>query len=165
MTSPGTITRSVESRDPSLSPEANELLTEQLRLVIGTDSVDVPETWPDHRTDRHATHSSFAASAILLRFFIAIVALMLAMTALIGIIATTSSWVLTGVATVLFLPAVYIIASMVFRMYEEPEHMDPEVAAVLSAEGMGDPDATFTNLVHDFQPPPARSGMTAASPS
>lgn len=162
MSSQAMVTRTVESKDPSLSAEANQLLTDELRAVIGSDSVQVPQDWPDHRTDRHATHSSFGASAILLRVFISIVGLMLAMTVLIGLIATTSSWLLVGIATALFLPATYVIASMVLRTFDEFEHVDPEVAAVLSAEGMGDPDRTFTDLVHDFQP---RRGMTASSPS
>lgn len=162
MSSPSMVTRTVESNDPSLSPEANRLLTRELRSVIGSDHVEVPASWPDHHADRHATHSSLAASAILLRVFIAIVGLILAMTALIGVIATTSSWVLVGLATVLFIPTTYIVAAMVFRIFDEDEHVDPELAAMLMAEGMGDPDRTFTDLVHDFQPP---RRMTAPSPS
>ncbi len=162
MSSPSMVTRTVESNDPSLSAEANRLLTSELRAVIGSDQVEVPASWPDHRADRHATHNRFAASAILMRVFISIVGLMLVMTALIGVIATTSSWVLVGIATALILPATFIVAALVFRTFDEDEHVDPEVAAMLSAEGMGDPDRTFTDLVHDFQP---RRGMTARAPS
>ena len=160
MSSPTMVTRSVESNDPSLSAEANRLLTGELRAVIGSDSVQVPESWPDHRADRHATHSGFAASAIVLRVLISIVGLVLAMTVLISVIATTESWVLVGVATALFLPTTFVIAWTVLRTFDEFEHVDPEVAAMLSAEGMGDPDRTFTDLVHDFQPPRRMSGST-----
>lgn len=157
------VTRTVESKDPSLSDEANRMLTLELRAVIGSDSVEVPESWPDHRTDRHATHHRFTASAILMRIFIAIVGFMLAMTALIGVIATTDSWTAVAFTTALFIPTTYVIATLVLRTFKEFEHVDPDLAAVLSAEGVGDPDRTFTDLVHDFQP--TTPGMSAPAPS
>ncbi|MDO9353438.1 MAG: hypothetical protein Q7T55_07075 [Solirubrobacteraceae bacterium] len=156
------VTRSVESHDPSLSDETNEMLTAELRAVIGSDSVQVPESWPDHSHDRHATHTSMMASAILLRIFIAIVGFMLAMTALIAVIATSESWAAVALTTTLFLPTTWVIATLVLRTFNEFEHVDPELAAILTAEGVGDPDRTFTDLVHDFRP---ESGMTAAAPS
>jgi hypothetical protein len=167
------VTRSVESRDPTLSAEANEMLTAELRAVVGADAVEVPDSRPDHRSDPHATHNPLAASAVLLRIFMAIVGFMLAMTALIGVIATTHSWVAVAVTTVLFLPSTWVIASMVLGIFNEFEHVDPELAAMLSAEGVGDPDRVFTELVHDFRMTSAerggaflpRSGMTATAPS
>ncbi|HEY4279659.1 MAG TPA: hypothetical protein VGM91_15650 [Conexibacter sp.] len=34
--------RPVRSEDPTLSPEANRLLTEELREVVGSDEVELP---------------------------------------------------------------------------------------------------------------------------
>lgn len=143
--------RVVQSTDPSLSDEANRRLTQELRQVIGRDSVELPNGRADHRSDRHATHSSLMAAAIALKFEILLVGLVVAMTVLIALALTTGSSWLTGVALVLLLPAVWIIAASVMKLFGEHEHLDPETVALLSAEGVGDPDHYFNELVHDFE--------------
>lgn len=149
-------TRTVQSADPSLSAEANRLVTAELRRVVGRDSVDLPSGRADHSADRHGTHTKLMAAAISLWFEVALVFGVLAMTALIAIALTTGSSWLTGIALVMLLPAVAWIAWMVMRLFDEHEHLDPETAAMLSAEGVGDPDRMFNELVHDFE------GATAA---
>lgn len=143
--------RSVESTDPSLSAEANRRVTDELRAVIGRDRVDLPTGRPDHRSDRHATHSSLVASAIAVRVELFLVGGILAMTALIAVAMTASSSWLVGITTVLLLPAVALIARFVLALFDEHEHLDPETAAMLSEEGVGDPDRVFNELVHDFE--------------
>jgi hypothetical protein len=54
--------RAVRSQDPSLTDEANELLTQELREVIGSDEVVVPKTVPRRGEGEHATHSRFGAT-------------------------------------------------------------------------------------------------------
>ncbi|HWC26391.1 MAG TPA: hypothetical protein VG474_07395, partial [Solirubrobacteraceae bacterium] len=56
--------RPVRSEDPSLSPEANELLTHELREAIGSDEVEVPEDVPDRSEDAHATRPRFVATLV-----------------------------------------------------------------------------------------------------
>lgn len=142
--------RTVESMDPSLSAEANQRVTEALRAVVGRDRVDLPNGRADHRADRHGTHRPIIASAIAVRVEIFLVGAILAMTALIAVAMTASSSWLVGLTTVLLLPAVALIARFVFALFDEYEHLDPETAAMLSEEGVGDPDRVFNELVHDF---------------
>ena len=80
------------------------------------------------------------ASAISVRVEIFLVGGILAMTALIAVAMTASSSLLVGITTVLLLPAVALIARFVFALFDEHEHLDPETAAMLSEEGVGDPD-------------------------
>jgi len=54
-----TTTRRAISDDPSLSPHANHVLTDELQAVIGSDSAEVPSARPDHAGERHGTHSAF----------------------------------------------------------------------------------------------------------
>lgn len=143
-------TRTVESTDPSLSVEANRRLTQELRAVIGRDRVDVPNGRADHRSDRHATHHSLVAAAIAVRVEIFLVGAILLMTGLIAIAMTAAADWLVAVTLVLLLPAVALIARFVFALFDESEHLDPETAAMLNAEGVGDPDRMFNELVHDF---------------
>lgn len=143
-------TRTVESTDPSLSAESNRLVTEELRRVIGRDRVDLPSGRPDHRSDRHATHSSLMAAALLIKFEIFLVGMIVAMTIVIALALTTGSSWLTGVALVLLLPTGALIAASVMKLFDDHEHLSPDTAARLSGEGVGDPDHMFNELVHDF---------------
>jgi hypothetical protein len=142
--------RTVQSTDPSLSAEANRLVTDELRKVIGRDEVDVPIGRADHRSDRHAVHTKLMAAAIQIRIELLLVGTIIAMTALIAIALNTGSSWLTGISLVLLLPIVAYIAWSVMRLFSEAEHLSPEIAAQLSAEGVGDPDRYFNELLHDF---------------
>ena len=145
------ISRTVQSNDPSLSDEANRLLTDELRKVLGRDEVDLPVGRSDHRADRHATHSSLVAAGISVRMEVVLVGLVVAMATFIAIAMATENWWLTGVAYVLLFPTTIGIAWGVMRLFSEPEHLGPEIAAQLSAEGVGDPDHVFNELLHDFE--------------
>src|SRR3954470_6833770 len=48
--------RRVASDDPSLSPEANQMLTEELRAIVGSAFVEVPTERADPAHARHGTH-------------------------------------------------------------------------------------------------------------
>lgn len=142
--------RTVQSTDPSLSDEANRLLTGELRKVIGRDEVDVPVGRADHRSDRHAVHSKLMSAAMQIRIELLLVGTIVAMTVLIAIALNTGSSWLTGIAFVLLFPIVAFIAWSVMRLFDQAEHLGPEIAAQLSAEGVGDPDRYFNELLHDF---------------
>src|SRR4051812_37652988 len=61
---PPTERRAVRSEGPSLSPEANRLLTEELRAVVGRDDVEVAADAPRRSDERHGTHSRFVAALL-----------------------------------------------------------------------------------------------------
>jgi hypothetical protein len=50
--------REVVSDDPSLSPEANRILTEEAREAVGADRVRVPRDKPHAERERHGDRSS-----------------------------------------------------------------------------------------------------------
>lgn len=154
-----TNTRRVESHDPSLSPEANQLLTDELQAVIGTDTVQVPASRPDPAGDRHATHTPFVANVIGVRLALILTALVLLITA--GLIIANragSAIILIIVFVFVFVfvalaAAVGVIVSMTNRMTAQREHVSPEVAAALEEEGIGEPDRVLTDLVTEYTEP------------
>lgn len=159
MSAPLRVMRPVLSEDPSLSPEANRLLTDELRAVIGADAVEVEATRPDHHADRHATHSTAVAGAIEMRLFLTMVGLIFLMVFVIVAAFVGEVDVLVGLALVLLVPATITVALVVNRMADEPEHVSPETHAILSKEGMGDPDRTFSELLDDFRAPKGTPAM------
>src|SRR3978361_1792330 len=56
--------RFVRSEDPELTPEANRLLTEELKEVVGRDEVEVPRDTPRRAQESHATRSPLMATLI-----------------------------------------------------------------------------------------------------
>ncbi len=49
-------------RDPSLSPEANRLLTQELREAVGQDAVQVPRERRHVERERHGGHAGFGVA-------------------------------------------------------------------------------------------------------
>ncbi len=142
--------RTVESTDPSLSAESNRLVTQELRRVIGRDRVSLPNGAADHRSEQHATHSSLMAAALSIKFEIFLVGLIVAMATLIAVSMALESWFLMAFSFALLFPAAALVATSVMKLFDDHEHLDPDTAARLSAEGVGDPDHMFNELVHDF---------------
>lgn len=147
---PSLAPRAVLSHDPSLSMEANGLLTRELRSVLGRDSVDLPPGSADHAGDRHGTHSSPVVGAIEMKLMLAMIGLMFLVVGGVVLVATTGYSMLVP-ALLLFIPTTTIVALMIRRMTEEFEHLSPETAAVLAHEGVGDPDRVFSELIADFR--------------
>jgi hypothetical protein len=143
------VTRTVISHDPSLSDEANRLLTDELRLVIGGDSVELDEGSPDHSGDRHGHHNAAVVGAVEMRLMLSIVGLMFVMIGTIVLVGLDGYWWLLLALGALG-PTTVIVATVITRMTDEFEHLSPETAAVLSHEGVPDPDGFFTQLVGDF---------------
>lgn len=67
-----TETRPVRSADPSLSDHANDLLTQELREVIGRDEVELPADRADITREAHATHSPAMAGLVTNRVGVAV---------------------------------------------------------------------------------------------
>lgn len=147
---PSLAPRAVLSHDPSLSAEANELLTSELRAVLGRDTVDLPPDAIDHAGDRHATHSSPVVGAIEMRLMLTMIGLMFVVVGGVVLVAAEGYWMLVP-ALLLLAPTTASVALMIRAMTEEYEHLSPETAALLAREGVGDPDRVFSELVADFR--------------
>lgn len=141
--------REVRSSDPSLSPEANRILTEELRQATGKETAEVPAGRPHAERERHAGRSSLAVvladNRILLGGMLLagiVFGLVLAL--------TTGTWWLLPLAVVLDLVGMLGVAVIVLKLTTEVEHVDPSAAVELEQEGVSDPDRVFTELVEEF---------------
>ena len=142
--------RTVEVRDPSLSDEANARLTEAVREVIGTDTVRVPAdrarvsrgekgrvSWYDNMgIFRAASVGSFAV--------VAGVAMV--------ILTTGDHWYLLAIAFVVLVIALASVTRTIIGLAGLSEYPDPFLVAYLGEQGVRDPEARFTELVHEFTP-------------
>jgi hypothetical protein len=141
--------RRVASDDPGLSPEANQMLTEELRTIIGSAFVDVPVGRADPAHARHGTHGEAIAELIADRFgYVTTTLVLVVVLAVVGL-ATGSVVALAGALLVLAV-AIGLVVLMVLRLAGESEHPSPELAALLEREGVGDPDRLLTELVREF---------------
>ncbi len=143
--------REVRAADPSLTPEANRVLTDELREVTGRDAVEVPVDRPRTERGRHGGSASLKVFvsdnriAIAMGLFVA-----LAIGAVLG--ATTGSWWLVALAVAIDLVGTLVVATVVLRMTGETEHLSPTATARLEEEGVEDPDRLFSDLVEEFAP-------------
>jgi hypothetical protein len=155
--------RRVGSEDPSLSDEANRLLSDEVRAIVGRDEVDVPASRRDPAHERHATHSSFVADLIAERIAYVFTALIALVVLAIVAIVTGSTLALIGAIVVLVIATVAVVVE-ISRLAGETEHLGPDASARLEEEGVGDPDRVLTDLVKEFtetkrdQPPPPDRG-------
>jgi hypothetical protein len=151
--------RFVRSEDPSLTPEANRLLTEELREVIGKDVVEVPAETPRRADEPHANHSRIIAALIGNR---AVVVVSFAAALVVGgiISLSTGEYVAILVAVGLHAIGTMLVTAGAVQLTTEVEHVAPETAARLEQEGVGDPDRVLADLVEDFAGA-TRAGGTA----
>ena len=91
--------REVVSDDPSLSPEVNRILTEEVREV-GAARVRVPGEKPHVERERHGDHSSIGEAFSANRILIAITFFALVVVGAIVALATGSWWAVVLAATV-----------------------------------------------------------------
>ncbi len=145
-----TTTRRAISEDPSLSPHANQLLTDELQAVIGADTADVPSTRPDHAGERHGRHSAFVADLISARIGLVVTAMVLLVVAAIVAAAAVGGVLVIVALVVVLLAATGVVTIVTLRLSGETEHVAPQTAAALEDEGIGDPDRVLTDLVKDF---------------
>lgn len=141
--------RFVRSEDPSLTPEANRLLTEEAQRVVGRERVRVPAGTPRRHEREHATHGTLTSNLIanrqivLITLFIALVVG--------GIVAlATDMWWAVVLAAALHALATLAVAGGAIQMTTQTEHVAPGTAARLEEEGVGDPDRVLGELVEDF---------------
>jgi hypothetical protein len=133
----------------SLSPEANRLLTEELWAVVGRDDVEVAADAPRRTEERHGTHSRFVATLLSHRQILLVTLLAAIVVGGIVSLSTGAYWaVLVAVGLHAFGTMVVVAAAV--QLTTEVEHVAPETAARLEAEGVADPDRALTELVEDF---------------
>jgi len=149
MTRQKTVRREVRSEDPSLSPEANRLLTGELREAVGSDHVEVPEDALERSRDRHADGSGFMGALARNRVLLLVSLLVLLTVGAIIALITGSWWALLVAAGVHALGTLVTAASAI-QITTDVEHVDPTTAARLEAEGVGDPDRLLSDLVEDY---------------
>jgi hypothetical protein len=144
--------RPVRSDDPSLSPEANKLLTQELREAIGSDEVVVPAGQPDRARDAHATKSTGAATLASNRPLIIVTFLGALVVGGIIALVTGQYWAVL-VAAALHAIGTLVVAGGALHLTTETEHVRPTVAARLEEEGVADPDRVLSELVQDYAGP------------
>jgi hypothetical protein len=154
--------REVRSQDPSLTPEANRVLTEELRQVVGRDVVEVPADRPRHERARHGARPGPLVDLTANRLLIGITFLAALVVGAVISLATGSWWFLL-LALAVHAITTLIVVGLVLRMTTQTEHLSPGAAARLEDEGVGDPDAVFSDLVHEFAPEQAQRGDVTPS--
>lgn len=158
-------TRPVRSADPSLSPEANRVLTEELREAVGSDRVRSDERREPQRphAEIHA-RGDVAAALSANRLALGLIGGVLLVTGVIATVATGSLWALFAAVGVHAVVTV-VVVMWFLRTTMIVEHMDPAKAAVLEEEGVADPDLLLTALAEDYRAGEQRerTQMTPAS--
>jgi len=144
-----TVRRVVRSDDPTLTPEANRLLTGELRAAVGSDEVELPAGRADHREAERGGRSRLLGTLVANRV---LVALSLAIAAVLGVILSlaTGSWWLFFAACAAHAVGTLTVAAFSIGLTTQVEHVDPAVAARLEAEGVPDPDRVLTELASEF---------------
>jgi hypothetical protein len=148
--------REVRSDNPDLSPEANRLLTEELREAVGSDRVRVPAGSPEPGADRERRRSTLTTTLASNRLII-IVTFCAAVVVGVAASLATGSWWAVVAAVAVHAIGTLVVATGVLQMTTQTEHASPEVAARLEEEGVADPDRVLSDLVEDYSPAPERS--------
>ncbi|HEX5146528.1 MAG TPA: hypothetical protein VFV85_05865 [Conexibacter sp.] len=155
--------REVRAADPSLSPAANRVLTEELRRAVGRDAVDVPRARPHAERERHGGHGGVAVGFEQNRLVIAMAFLAaLVVGAVVSLV--TGSWWFLLLAFGLDVLGVIAVVVLVLSMTTQVEHLSPSAYALLQDEGVEDPDAFFSELVEEYAPQ-GRAGGARPTPA
>jgi hypothetical protein len=151
--------RFVRSEDPSLTPEANRLLTEELQQVIGAEEVEVPTGTPLRSHQAHGEHSPMVATLISNRPLLIVT--FLAALVVGGIISVVTGWYVAVLLAVgLHALATMLVAAGAIQLTTQVEHVDPEVSARLEQEGVADPDRVLGQLAEDYAGAQQAGGVT-----
>jgi membrane protein implicated in regulation of membrane protease activity len=146
------VEREVRVDDPDLSPEANRLMTGELRDAIGSDRAQVPA----HRADDagRLPNSGRPTLGVALATNRVLIAITFAVLLIVGVtvsLATGSWWAVVAACAVHALGTL-IIVTMALRISTQVEHMAPGTAARLQDEGVADPDRALSDLLEQYAP-------------
>lgn len=139
----------LEVHDPRLSDDANAELTRAVAAVLADDAAHggpADDEW-QHSRGTPRRHWRMTAEAVDARIVLVPVAVMFAVIGL--IVATHSSASLVVIPLAGMAIGVSFIADFIFRMAREHEHVAPETAAMLTEEGIADPDRLFADLLSE----------------
>jgi hypothetical protein len=148
---PSTEEREVRSDDPNLSPEANRLLTQELREAVGSDTVRVPAGTPRRGTDRPQAGSPLAATLVSNRPLIIITLVAAVAVGAAASLATGNWWAVVAMVAV-HAVGTLVVATAAIQLTTQTEHASPEVTARLEEEGVADPDRVLSDLMEDYAP-------------
>jgi hypothetical protein len=141
--------REVVSDDPSLSPAANRILTEEAREAIGADRVRVPRDTPHAERERHGDHSTIGEAFAANRILISITFFALLVVGAIAALATDSWWAVVVAATV-HAVGTFAVLTTLASAARQVEHVSPTAGAALAEEGVADADALLSDLVEEY---------------
>jgi hypothetical protein len=149
--------REVRSDNPDLSPEANRLLTEELREAVGAESVRVPTGSPRPRAESARTRSPLVATLTANRPLIVVTLLAALVVGAAVSLATGSWWAVVAVVGAHAIGTL-VVATAAIQLTTQTEHASPDVAARLEEEGVADPDRVLSDLVEAYAPATAPRG-------
>jgi hypothetical protein len=141
--------RVVRVSEPGLSNQANDLLTREVREVVGRDHVLVAHDRPQisrSETPRvshalTALHDNRVIVGMIVPAGIVIVAI-------VGL--SIGRWWLLPPATAILLLATYSVVSLVFSLEAGYEQPSPTTVALLEEEGVRNPERLFSDVVKEF---------------
>jgi hypothetical protein len=142
-----TVEKDVVVDDPSLSPEANRALTEEVREAVGGEKVRVPEHRPPRRMGGGG--SRLGATLANHRLTIAITFLVLVCAGVIVSLETGSWWLLLAAVGV-HAAGTFAVALAALQATTDVEKPAPETVARLEDEGVSNPEGRVNDLVEDF---------------
>jgi hypothetical protein len=131
-----------------LSPDAQRLLTEELREATGRPDAEVSADAAARHHERVGRRSAVVANIVANRHLFIVT--LLAAVVVGGIISIATGWyVAVLLAVALHALATLVVAAGAIQLTTEVEHVAPETAARLEEEGVADPDRLLTELVED----------------
>ena len=153
--------RRIEVDEPELSAETNRALTEDVRAAVGSDRT---RGAGDRRRPRASPHRSGLRAGLAADRRLIVVALLAVL--IIGAIVslTTGSWWFVLVAVAVHALVTVILAGGALRVVTDVERPDPSTAARLRDEGVGDPEATFNELVEHYAGSDPRGAADVLAP-
>ena len=136
---------------PTLSADANHRLTEELRAVIGADTVRVPA---DRARPSQGERPKAGPMDKMTNWTVITVGLV-AVGVCVGLIILTAlggHWILTALAFVVLLVSLFLVTMSIIALASVTEYPDPGLVALLSEQGMLDPEIRFSEIVKEFIP-------------
>jgi membrane protein implicated in regulation of membrane protease activity len=144
------VEREVNVEDPQLSPEAERLLTAEVREAVGQDRVRVPADRADSiGRVRGAARPSLWRALSDNRLVVSIAFFVLLIVGVVAALATDSWWAVVAACAVHAIGTLVVI-TLALRLSTEVEHVAPETAARLEDEGVTDPDGVVSDLAEQY---------------
>jgi hypothetical protein len=143
--------RTVEVNDPELSADANRRLTEAVREVVGSDRVLVPADRP--RVSQGERSGATLTQRMTSTMAMGIGAIAVAVCVALIIVTTLGGrWYLTAITFVVLAIALASVTMSIMGLASTVEYPDPGLVALLSEQGVRDPEVRFSALVKEFTP-------------